>query len=118
MDISSVISTVLSSKSVSGISESTGATKKEVTSVLSSALPSLIGGMSSQASGTDTSDGFVGALLSHAGNSTSSISSFFKNVDLSDGAKIVSHLLGSGEKSETSKISEETGVSQSKVKKD
>lgn len=94
MDFSSIIGTIMSKDSLDGLAQKTGASFGEVKEVLSSALPNLLNGAGKQASDSDTSEGFANALTQHAGNDTSNLASFFSKVDLSDGAKIVGHLLG------------------------
>lgn len=97
MDISSIMGTLLSKESVEGVAEKTGASASEVKDVLSSALPALFNGANKQSTDSGTAEGFANALKQHAGSDTSSISSFLSKVDLSDGAKIVGHLLGKKE---------------------
>ncbi len=94
MDISSIMGTILGSESIEGVAKKTGASKKDVTSVLTSALPQLLSGANKQSTDSDTAEGFANALNEHAADDTSSISGFLSKVDLSDGAKIVGHLLG------------------------
>ena len=113
MDLNSILSTALSSEAVKNIAKKAGSSSKETSSVLSAALPALLNGMNSQAA--DESTGFASALESHAGNSTSNLTSFIKNVDVADGAKIISHLLGSKESDETDAIAKEAGVSKAKT---
>lgn len=113
MDLNSIISTALSSDAVKNIAKKSGATAKETSSVLSAALPMLLNGMKQQAS--DETTGFADALSNHANNSTDNITSFIKNIDIADGAKIINHLLGSNTSEETSAIAKESGVSKAKT---
>lgn len=115
MDIKKLTSTVLSSDSLKGLSSLTGASKKEVSSVLTEALPTLLSGADKQAKGTKTAKSFVEALTQHAKDDTSSLGEFFGKVDLGDGAKIIGHLLGSSTDSVTEKVSKKTGVSADKT---
>lgn len=110
LDLGSIATTLLGSSSLNGIANSTGASKKDVTQVLSAALPLLLQGAGKQSNGKTTASGFAQALEQHAGVSTSSISSFFKNVDLDDGAKIVSHLLGKSTNTTANKLAKQTGL--------
>lgn len=111
MDISKIASTLLSSDSISGLSSATGASKKDVTSVLTAALPSLLSGATNQAKDESTSEGFAAALSQHAKSDTSNLLSFLGNVDLTDGGKIIGHLLGSGEDDVKETVSKASGVS-------
>lgn len=115
MDLKKLAGTLLDSDTISSLSKLTGASGSDVTSVLTNALPSLLNGAKEQAKDSGTSEGFVSALSQHAKDDTSNLSSFLGNVDLNDGAKIISHLLGSKESSVIKNVSKETGVSQSKI---
>lgn len=117
LDLNSITSTLLGSDALQGIVSSTGASKNDITKVLTSALPSLLSGAGKQASGKDTASSFASALEHHATNSTSSLSSFFKNVDITDGGKIVSHLLGGSKDSTAEKIAKESGIDPKTVAK-
>ncbi len=111
MDIKKIASTLMSSDSISGLSNVTGASKKDVSSVLTAALPSLLGGANQQAKDKDTSAGFAAALSQHAKSDTGNLLSFLGGVDMVDGGKIIGHLLGSGKDSVTKEVSEKSGVS-------
>ena len=115
MDLKKLTSTLLSSDSIKGLSNLTGASKGEVNSVLTEALPALLSGANGQAKDAGTAKGFADALAQHAKDDTSSLSTFLGNVDLADGAKIISHLLGSGKEETVKKAAKESGVAQNKV---
>lgn len=115
MDLKKIASSLLSSDSISGLSDLTGASGSDITKVLTSALPSLLSGATEQAKNKDTAESFTKALAQHAKDDTSSLKSFLGNVDLSDGAKILTHLLGSDKDSTVKAVAKETGVSQSKT---
>ena len=114
MDINSLLGTLLSSDSVSGVSKATKADNNEVASVLNAALPLLLKGAKKQSEDKDTAESFATALLSHGKKDTSNLSSFLKNVDLDDGSKIIGHLLGKDENS-VKKIAKSSGVSAKKT---
>ncbi len=109
MDINSLLSTMLSSGSVNGISQLTGSSNQDVTNVLVSALPSLLGGAGMQA--TAENSGFEQALYSHAKDDTSNIANFMSGVDMKDGSKILGHLLGANTTATTNAVAANTGVS-------
>lgn len=111
MDLTSLLSTMLSVDSVGSISQTAGVSIGEAQSVLGSALPSLLNGALEQSKGDDTAAGFDNALAQHAADDTSNVASFFSKVDLTDGSKIISHLLG-GDGQAVSSISMKAGVSQ------
>lgn len=115
LDLGSIASKLLGASSLNGIANSTGVSKKDVTQVLSSALPLLLQGASKQSTSKTTASSFAQALEQHAGSQTTSLSTFFKNVDLDDGAKIVSHLLGRSTNSTAKSISKQTGLDANQV---
>ena len=101
-DISALLTQLLSSDAVSGISKASKASTSDVSNILAQALPTLLQGATQQANQSSTLEGFGQALQDHAKEDTSDLASFFKNVDLNDGSKIVAHLLG-GQTQETTK---------------
>lgn len=109
MDITSLIGTLLSSDSVSGVSKTTKASNSDVTSILSAALPLLLNGAQAQAEDKSTAASFSKALASHGKEDTSDIASFLKNVDMEDGSKIIAHLLGNDD-SAVKEIAEKAGT--------
>ena len=115
MDLSKIASALLSSDSISGLSNLTGTSNSDIKNVLSSALPSLLSGATEQAKNESTAEGFANALAQHAKDDTSNLASFLGNVDLADGAKIISHLLGSGKDEAVKKAAKASGVSESKT---
>lgn len=110
-----ILKSLVNADTLKEIGKLAGVDSNDVSSVLVSALPSLLQGASKQTSGK-TAESFVTALAEHATNDTSNLSSFFKNVDLTDGAKIVSHLVGNSDTT-ASKISKETGIDAKTVTK-
>ena len=115
MDLSSIMSTLMSGDSVSNMSQLTGTSQEEVQSVLGSVLPSLLSGAQGQAEDQNTAAGFLGALQDHAKADTSNLASFLSNVDLTDGGKIVSHLLGADKESATASAAQQAGISTEKT---
>lgn len=111
MDLNSLLTTMLSPESVSNLSQTAGVSPAQVQSVLGSAMPSLLNGALAQSQGSDTAESFANALAQHAGDDTGSMASFFQNVDMADGGKIVSHLLG-GDGQALSAIAGQSGVDQ------
>ena len=89
MDITSLIGTLLSSDSISGVSKTTKSSSSDVASVLSAALPLLLNGAQAQAEDKNTAASFSKALASHGKDDTSDIASFLDKVDMEDGSKII-----------------------------
>ena len=115
MDLMKLAGTLLSSDSVGGVSKKTGSSGGDVSKVLVQALPLLLDGANDQAKGKKTSKGFASALSDHAKDDTSDLAGFLGNVDMEDGAKILGHLLGSGEEEKVDEIAEESGVDKTDV---
>jgi len=115
MDFKKLAGTLLSSDSISGLSTATGATGNEVKKVLTNAIPALLNGAKNQADDDSTSESFVNALSQHAKDDTKDISGFLGKVDMADGAKIISHLLGSEKNDIVKDVATKAGVSQKKT---
>ncbi len=115
MDLTKIAGSLLSSDSLKGLSNLTGASNSDITSVLTSALPSLLSGATEQAKNESTAASFANALAQHAKDDTSNLSSFLGKVDLADGAKVISHLLGSGKEETVKKAAKASGVSEKKT---
>lgn len=111
MDLKSLMSTLLSEETIKGVVEKTGASPEQVKGILGNALPMLLNGANAQAKDRSTAAGFAGALQQHAQKDTSALSSFLGGVDLDDGAKIVSHLLGGSAQSQTQQLAQQSGAS-------
>ena len=110
MDVKSMLSTVVSQDSVKQISRSVKVPEKDVQSVLMSAIPALLGGAMEQANDQSTASGFVGALNQHSASDTSNVTSFLSGVDLDDGMKIISHLLGGNSNSVAEQAAAKSGL--------
>lgn len=116
MDITSLIGTLLSSDSITGVSKTTKASSNDVQSILAAALPALLSGAQAQAEDKNTAASFTQALATHGKKDTSDLSSFLGKVDMDDGSKIINHLLGSDSKALDS-IAKQSGVSVKTVTK-
>ena len=110
MDLMSIMGALMGSPSTSSISQATGTKTNDVTSILAQALPSLLSGAGQQASQKSTAESFAKALEYHAADDTSNLASFYGNVDIEDGAKIVKHLLGDNSSSTIKAIAKQSGV--------
>ncbi|MDO4198658.1 MAG: DUF937 domain-containing protein [Erysipelotrichaceae bacterium] len=104
-----LLSQLLSSDSLNGISSATGVGADDITKIIASALPSLLNGANQQSTSENTAASFATALANHAQADTSDLTSFFKNVDATDGAKIVAHLVGNTDTT-AEQVAKETGV--------
>ena len=115
MDLTALMSTMLSEESIENLGAKAESSPEEVRSVLGSALPLLLNGANAQATNQQTAPGFLGALQQHAQDDATNIPSFFGNVDMGDGAKIIAHLLGANTGAQTQAVAQQTGVSQAKT---
>lgn len=107
--------TLLGSNSIKALSKSSGADESKVREALSDALPVLLNGMHKNASTKNGEKSLSKALSDHAGNDTSDIMSFLKNVDTEDGQKIISHILGGGKETLESKIADKSGLKSGQI---
>lgn len=94
MDMTAILTTLLSSDSISGVSKSSKAKNTDVTSILTAALPLLLNGAKEQAENKETAPSFSKALAAHGKKNTSNLAEFLDNIDMEDGSKIIGHLLG------------------------
>lgn len=115
MDFSSILGSLMGSDTIKNVGQLTGAGEKDVTSVFSSVLPSLLSGAKDQAKNENTAASFATALSNHGAKDSSDLSSFIGGLDLVDGDKIVSHLLGGNSSSVANNVSAQTGVSSEKT---
>jgi hypothetical protein len=102
---------------ISGVSKKVGTTESETSSVLSSVLPSLVGGMMNNASTPEGQSGLLGAILGgkHDGSILDNLSGFLGGDDHSDGANILGHVLGGSQETIQNQVSQNTGVSSDKI---
>lgn len=113
MDQKALLNTLMGDDALTNVSRMTGATPKQVQQVLSAALPSLL-----QGAGRQVGDGgFTAALARHAADDTSDIGSFFSHVDMTDGGKIVGHLLGDQAADTAEEAAERSGLSSAQTAK-
>lgn len=102
---------------IAGVAGKVGTSEGETSSVLSSVLPSLVGGMMSNASTQEGASGLLGALLGgkHDGSILDNLSGFLRNDDQTDGGNILGHVLGANQESVQNQVSQSTGVSSDKI---
>lgn len=114
-----LINSDLGKQIVSGIGSQVGTSEGETTSVLSSALPSLINAMQNNAATEQGAGGLLGALLGgkHDGGLLDNLGSLLGGggIDTEDGGKILGHVLGDNQPHVENQISQNTGVSTDKI---
>ena len=110
MDISSIMTALLSDESVQSLGKKSGASDEMVENILESALPMLLNGAKEQATNKKTAESFAGALMEHAKHDTSDLGAFMDGVDLEDGGKIIAHLLGVETADKKEAVSQKSGA--------
>lgn len=101
---------------ISGVSGQVGTSEGETSSVLSSVLPSLVGGMMNKASTPDGQSGLLGALLGGKhGGLLDNLSGMLGGDVQEDGGKILGHVLGNNQENVQNQVSQNTGVSSDKI---
>lgn len=114
LDISSLMG-MLSGDGISALGKSADAKSSQVSGVLDSALPLLLSGMKDNASTKAGAASLNKALKDHAKDDTADIGSFLQNVDLADGGKILTHILGDNKKTAVDGIAKKNGISSDQV---
>lgn len=119
MNILDLINSDLGKQIISGIGNQAGTTEGETSSVLTSALPTLINAMQNNASTEQGAGGLLGALLGgkHDGGLLDNLGSMLGGggIDMEDGGKILGHVLGGNQPSVENGLSQSTGVSSDKI---
>lgn len=104
---------------ISSVGQQAGTTEGETSSVLNSALPTLLNAMQNNASTEQGAGGLLGALLGgkHDGGLLDNLGGLMGNggVDTEDGGKILGHVLGDNQANVENSISQSTGVSSDKI---
>src|SRR5690606_11169805 len=110
--IMSLLNGDLGNQLTAGISRQTGASEAETQSVVSTALPALLGALQNNASDNQGAQGILQAIGSkHDGGILDNISGFLGSNDTSDGNGILKHLLGDKRGALEQGIAGKTGVS-------
>lgn len=103
-----------SDASVNALSKKTGASSGLTSSLISAALPILLGALTNNASSSQTgAQSLLGALGQHT--DTTSMAQQLETADEEDGEKIIEHILGGNASSVISALSGQTGASSTQV---
>ena len=100
---------------MSAICKRTKLRQEDVAKVLSAGIPALVGGMRRNAGSQDGADSLSKALTAHGQDDVSDPAAFLKNADLSDGKKILGHVLGQDKNALIDQIAQATGVTRGKT---
>ena len=114
MDITNILGALTGNDAVGAISDNLKIDSNQVSSVISSALPSLLGAMQKNASTPGGAEALAKALGDHAGSAGNIINNLKVN-DLTDGSKILGHIFGGDLSNVLGGISKQTGVATNSV---
>ena len=110
MDMETIMKMMLQSGALEQVSGMLGVDEKGAESAIESVMPMLLRGMQSQMKNEDTKYGFLQALNDHSKQDTNDLKKAVKNVDMTDGAKIVNHLLGAEQEEIAAKAKKKSGL--------
>jgi hypothetical protein len=114
-----LINSDLGKQIISGIGNQVGTSEGETSSVLASALPTLINAMQNNSQTEQGAGGLLGALLGgkHDGGLLDNLGGLLGGggLDTEDGGKILGHVLGGNQANVEAGLSQNTGVSSDKI---
>ena len=114
MELTNILGALTGNEAVGTIANKFNLESKDVSSVINSALPSLLGAMQKNASTPGGAEALAKALGDHAGNAGNIINNL-KGADLIDGSKILGHIFGGNLSNILGGISKQTGVASNAV---
>lgn len=112
-----LLSSDLGKQIISSVSGQAGTNENETSSVLSSVLPALVGGMMNNSQTESGQSGLLGALLGGKhGGLLDNLSGMLGGTDIqNEGGKILGHVLGGNQENVQIQVSQNTGVSSDKI---
>lgn len=114
MDLSNILGALTGNDATSAIAQNLKLDTNQVSSVITAALPSLLGAMQKNASTEAGAASLAQALGNHA-SSAGNILNNLKATDLTDGNKILGHIFGGNLSNVLGGISKQTGVASNSV---
>ena len=114
MDLTNILGALTGKDAIGAISDNLKIDSKQVSSVITSALPMFLGAMQKNASTEGGAASLAKALGDHASSAGNIINNLKLN-DLTDGNKILSHIFGGNLSSVIGGISKSSGVSNNNV---
>lgn len=118
MSMASMVEDILGQLGQGGLEEiggQLGVDSGQASSLVASALPALLGGLSSNASSSDGAGALFGALANHGGDLPSG-GGLMAGLDLDDGAKILGHVLGGNQGNVVNHLAGNDGAKSSMMK--
>ena len=110
MDLNSILGALTAGSAVNDMGKQFNMNSNQVNAVISAALPTLIGAMQKNTATESGASSLAGALASHLGDGIN-----LSSASLTDGSKILSHILGGNSDSTFSVLAKKTGTSSSQV---
>ena len=114
MDLTNILGALTGNDAIDAISQNLKIDSKQVSSVITNALPQLLGALQKNASTEGGAASLAQAIGNHAG-SAGNILNNLKAADLTDGNKILSHIFGGNLGNVLGGISKSTGVAANSV---
>lgn len=114
MDLTNILGALTGNDAISTIADKFDLDSNQVSSVITSALPTIMGAMQQNASTEGGAAALAKALGDHAGEAGNIINNL-KGADLTDGSKILSHIFGGDLSSVVNGISQKSGVASNAV---
>lgn len=111
MDLNSIIGALTAGSAVNDMSKQFNMNNGQVNSIITAALPTLIGAMQKNAATEKGASSLAGAMASHLGDTSINLS----NTGLTDGGKILNHILGGNSNSVFSALAKQTGTNSNQV---
>lgn len=116
MDVLDLLSGQLDSEKIlKQLSGSTGANSDQVQKAIQLGLPALLQSLGRNASTEQGSSALAKALDNHKDDKIDDIEDFLKNVDMEDGSKILSHVLGGNKQKVQRNLAKQTGLKDNQV---
>lgn len=111
MDLNSIIGALTAGSAVNDMGKQFNMNSNQVNSVITAALPTLIGAMQKNAATENGAASLANAFTNHLGDSSVNLSS----ASLTDGSKILGHILGGKSDSVFSALAKQTGTNSNQV---
>ena len=108
-----LLKSMLSDGSINSLSQKTGLSSGQLKKLLPLAIPVLIAAMTKNASNKEGATSLLGALTQH--RNTKPMEQQIAEADISDGEKILAHILGGNSQVNIQDLAKQTGMSQQQV---
>lgn len=116
MDILELLSGQLDSEKVlQQLSKTSGADSGQVQKIVQMGLPALLESLGRNSKTEQGASSLAKALDSHKDDNVDNIEDFLKNVNMEDGSKIISHVLGGNKQKVQRNLAKQTGLEDNQV---